>query len=50
MTSGRGVAAALRERGWSNVTELDMTHDVASRLPEPVIDYVRLNMEARRAA
>jgi trans-aconitate 2-methyltransferase len=24
-------------------------HDVASRLPEPVIDYVRLNIEARRA-
>ena len=24
-------------------------HDVASRLPEPVIEYVRLNIEARRA-
>jgi trans-aconitate 2-methyltransferase len=24
-------------------------HDVASRFPEPVIDYVRLNIEARRA-
>jgi D-alanine-D-alanine ligase len=32
LTSGRGVASALRERGWSNVTELDMDHDVASRL------------------
>ena len=32
LTSGRGVAAALRERGWSNVTELDMEHDVAARL------------------
>jgi D-alanine-D-alanine ligase len=34
LTSGRGVAAALRERGWSNVTELDMGHDVAHRLEE----------------
>src|SRR4051812_28994109 len=32
LTSGRGVAEALRERGWSNVTELDMERDVASRL------------------
>jgi D-alanine-D-alanine ligase len=32
LTSGKGVAEALRERGWSNVTELDMEHDVASRL------------------
>jgi D-alanine-D-alanine ligase len=32
LTSGRGVAAALRERGWSNVTELDMERDVAERL------------------
>jgi trans-aconitate 2-methyltransferase len=24
-------------------------HEIASRLPEPVIDYVRLNIEARRA-
>jgi D-alanine-D-alanine ligase len=34
LTSGRGVAEALRERGWSNVTELDMDHDVAVRLAE----------------
>src|SRR5438045_9698653 len=34
LTSGRGVAEALRERGWSNVTELDMEHDVAKRLAE----------------
>jgi D-alanine-D-alanine ligase len=34
LTSGRGVAAALRERGWSNVTELDMDRDVAVRLAE----------------
>ena len=40
LTSGRGVAAALRERGWSNVTELDMTHDVASRLAELKPDVV----------
>ena len=32
LTSGRGVAQALRERGWSNVTELDMEHDVGARL------------------
>ena len=28
LTSGRGVAAALRERGWTNVSELDMERDV----------------------
>ena len=32
LTSGKGVAAALRERRWSNVTELDMGRDVAARL------------------
>jgi D-alanine-D-alanine ligase len=32
LTSGKGVADALRERGWSNVTELDMDRDVAARL------------------
>jgi D-alanine-D-alanine ligase len=32
LTSGRGVASALRERGWSNVSELDMDRDVAARL------------------
>src|SRR4051812_24979836 len=40
LTSGRGVAAALRERGWSNVSELDMKHDVASRLAELKPDVV----------
>ena len=40
LTSGRGVAAALRERGWSNVTELDMEHDVAARLAELRPDVV----------
>ena len=32
LTSGRGVAEALRERGWSNVTEVDMDRNVAQVL------------------
>jgi D-alanine-D-alanine ligase len=40
LTSGRGVAEALRERGWSNVTELDMGRDVAARLGELKPDVV----------
>src|SRR3954464_3013335 len=40
LTSGKGVAAALRERGWSNVTELDMERDVARRLAELKADIV----------
>ena len=40
LTSGKGVAAALRERGWSNVTELDMDRDVACRLAELKPDVV----------
>ncbi len=32
LTSGRGVAEALRERGWNNVTELDMDRNVAQVL------------------
>ena len=40
LTSGRGVAGALRERGWSNVTELDMDRDVAQRLAELRPDVV----------
>jgi len=40
LTSGRGVAAALRERGWSKVTELDMGRDVAARLTELKPDVV----------
>ncbi|HJU77886.1 MAG TPA: D-alanine--D-alanine ligase [Sphingomicrobium sp.] len=39
-TSGRGVAAALRERGWENVTELEMDHDVAQRLADLGPDVV----------
>ena len=40
LTSGRGVAQALRERGWSNVTELDMDRNVATRLAELKPDVV----------
>jgi D-alanine-D-alanine ligase len=40
LTSGAGVAAALRERGWSNVTELDMDRGVAGRLAEMKPDVV----------
>lgn len=40
LTSGRGVAQALRDRGWSNVTELDMDRDVATRLAELKPDVV----------
>jgi len=40
LTSGKGVAEALRARGWSNVTELDMQSDVAARLAELKPDVV----------
>ena len=40
LTSGRGVADALSERGWSRVTELDMQRDVALRLAELRPDVV----------
>src|SRR5579884_71629 len=40
LTSGKGVAAALRARGWSNVTELDMDRNVAARLAELKPDVV----------
>ena len=40
LMSGRGVAEALRERGWSKVTELDMDRDVAHRLDELKPDVV----------
>lgn len=40
LTSGAGIAAALRTRGWSSVTELDMDHDVALRLAELKPDVV----------
>ena len=32
LSSGRGIADALRERGWSNVTEVDMDRNVAQVL------------------
>ena len=40
LTSGRGVAQALRERGWSNVTEIDMDHSVAHALEAAKPDVV----------
>ena len=40
LTSGKGVADALRTRGWSNVTELDMDRDVAARLAALKADVV----------
>src|SRR3954465_1363749 len=40
LTSGKGVADALRERGWSNVTELDMERNVATRFAELAPDIV----------
>ena len=40
LTSGKGVADALRERGWSKVTELDMDREVAQRLAELKPDVV----------
>jgi D-alanine-D-alanine ligase len=40
LMSGQGVASALRERGWSNVTGLDMQRDVALRLAELKPDVV----------
>ena len=40
LTSGRGVAEALRERGWSNVTELDMDQRVALELADLKADVV----------
>lgn len=40
LTSGKGVADALRGRGWSKVTELDMDRDVAHRLEELKPDVV----------
>lgn len=40
LMSGQGVAEALRARGWTHVTELDMGHDVAQRLAELKPDVV----------
>lgn len=40
LMSGRGVAQALRDAGWTHVTELDMDRDVARRLAELKPDVV----------
>ncbi|WP_205479093.1 D-alanine--D-alanine ligase [Sphingomonas arenae] len=40
LMSGRGVAAALRERGWARVTEVDMDRNVAHVLDELRPDIV----------
>ncbi len=40
LTSGKGAAEALRGRGWTRVTELDMDRDVALRLAELKPDVV----------
>ena len=40
LTSGRGIVEALRQRGWTRVTELDMQRDVAARLGELRPDVV----------
>jgi D-alanine-D-alanine ligase len=40
LTSGKGVAEALRERGWTRVTELDMDRNVGARLAELKADVV----------
>ena len=40
LTSGRGVAEALRERGWSRVTEVDMDRNIAHVLEELKPDVV----------
>ena len=40
LSSGKGVAEALRKRGWTNVTELDMGRDVAARLNQLKPDVV----------
>jgi D-alanine-D-alanine ligase len=40
LTSGAGVSKALRDRGWSNVTELDMDRNVAAKLAELRPDIV----------
>ena len=40
LMSGKGVVEALKARGWTRVTPLDMGHDVASRLAELKPDVV----------
>ncbi|WP_240325497.1 D-alanine--D-alanine ligase [Sphingomonas mesophila] len=40
LTSGKGIVAALEERGWSNVTPLDMDRNIAAVLTELRPDVV----------
>jgi len=40
LSSGKGVVAALEERGWTNVTPVDMDRNVAARLAELRPDVV----------
>ena len=40
LTSGKGIVAALKERGWSNVTPVDMDHNIAAVLAELRPDVV----------
>ncbi|MBB3764353.1 D-alanine-D-alanine ligase [Sphingomicrobium lutaoense] len=40
LMSGKGVVAALEERGWKNVTALDMDRDIAAKLAELRPDVV----------
>src|SRR5688500_8171256 len=40
LTSGQGIVAALKERGWSNVTPVDMDRNVAQVLTELRPDVV----------
>ena len=40
LTSGKGIADALRERGWANVTEIDMDRNVAQVLASVRPDVV----------
>lgn len=40
LSSGKGVVAALEERGWANVTPVDMDRNVAARLAELKPDVV----------
>ena len=49
LTSGRGVAEALRERGWSNVTEIDMDRNVARCSPSCGPTSCSTRCTARRA-
>ena len=40
LTSGKGIVEALKERGWSNITPVDMDHNIAAVLAELRPDVV----------